>query len=77
MNIARPHGVHRMPLRGGAEVCRWAANDLFCKESKMRIGPTELIIISVICCIPAAIATVIGIVFAIVKLTAKSKPNQS
>jgi hypothetical protein len=43
----------------------------------MRIGPTELIIISVICCIPAAIATVIGIVFAIVKLTAKSKPNQS
>jgi hypothetical protein len=41
----------------------------------MSMGPTELIIISVICCIGAAIAVVVGIVFAIVRYTGKEKQN--
>ena len=43
----------------------------------MSLGPTELIIMLVVCCIPIGIAAVVAIVFAVVKLAGRSKSENS
>jgi len=51
--------------------------DKKCEVSKMNIGPTELIIIGILCCIPVVIVAVAAIVVVIVKYTSKDSSTNS